>query len=170
MWLLVLAAGCADPGSRPESADTSAAAAPTGDSAPPAVTSPDRNDLADTLAHDTYVEHSERVWEAARERGVAFRAVGQEPGWLLEVHRSGAVTLVTDYGADTTAAQLPVSAVQRPDTLTALRIGGAEGPLRVDIRAERCTDTMSGERFSRSVAVVLRGIEYLGCGRALTAP
>ena len=51
---------------------------------------PHADDQPDTIAppaasQDVYFEGSQRVWEAARDRGVIFRAVGQEPGWVLEV-------------------------------------------------------------------------------------
>ena len=38
------------------------------------------------------------VWHAAKLRGVAFRAIGQEPGWLLEMSTGDKILLVTDYG------------------------------------------------------------------------
>ena len=38
------------------------------------------------------------VWHAAKLRGVAFRAIGQEPGWLLEITNGEEILLVTDYG------------------------------------------------------------------------
>ncbi len=38
------------------------------------------------------------VWHRAKLRGVAFRAIGQEPGWLLEITNGTEILLVTDYG------------------------------------------------------------------------
>jgi len=38
------------------------------------------------------------VWQQAKLRGVSFRAIGQEPGWLLEITDSSEILLVTDYG------------------------------------------------------------------------
>ena len=37
----------------------------------------------------------------------------------------------------------------------------------IEIRGERCTDTMSGESFEVSVTVFLEDTELRGCGRAL---
>ncbi len=37
-------------------------------------------------------------WHAAKLRGVAFRAIGQEPGWLLEIKNGEEILIVTDYG------------------------------------------------------------------------
>jgi hypothetical protein len=36
-----------------------------------------------------------------------FRAVGQEPGWLLEIRHGRDMLLITDYGADTAVAPVP---------------------------------------------------------------
>ena len=38
------------------------------------------------------------VWQKAKLRGVSFRAIGQEPGWLLEITNGKEILLVTDYG------------------------------------------------------------------------
>ncbi len=35
------------------------------------------------------------VWHAAKLRGVAFRAIGQEPGWLLEMTTGEKILLIT---------------------------------------------------------------------------
>ena len=57
-----------------------------GSSGPPAADGqPDTTITPPVASQDTYFEGSQRVWEAARDRGVIFRAVGQEPGWVLEV-------------------------------------------------------------------------------------
>ena len=47
----------------------------------------------------------DNVWHQAKLRGVAFRAVGQEPGWLLEISNGEGIFLVTDYGS--TRASMP---------------------------------------------------------------
>ena len=38
------------------------------------------------------------VWHEAKLRGVLFRAIGQEPGWLLEITDGSEILLVTGYG------------------------------------------------------------------------
>ena len=45
------------------------------------------------------------VWHKAKLRGVSFRAIGQEPGWLLEITTGTEILLVTDYGETRTAYQ-----------------------------------------------------------------
>ena len=88
------------------------------------------------------------VWHAAKLRGVAFRAVGQEPGWLLEITNGEAILLVEDKSARKTVFQT--------------------GPgTSVTIEGIPCNDSMSGESFQTTVTVTLDGKTYTGCGRAL---
>lgn len=120
---------------------------------------------ADSL--DTYVEGSRRVWDAARNRGVTFRAVGQEPGWLLEIERDERMTLLTGYGADTVVVAVQERVVDAAAQATVYRAATPENDVVVTIRDEPCVDSMSGERFSRTVNVVLNGTALSGCGRSL---
>ena len=46
-------------------------------------------------------------WADARARGVAFRAVGQEPGWFVEVTPGDALVAVLDYGERTIELPAP---------------------------------------------------------------
>lgn len=121
---------------------------------------------ADSL--DTYVENSRAVWDAARDRGIMFRAVGQEPGWLLEID-SASITLITDYGADTVALPVPQPGRDPASRTTVYRALSEEASVLVTIREESCVDTMSGERFSRAVTAVVNARTLTGCGRQLNA-
>ena len=38
------------------------------------------------------------IWEDAKFRGADFRAVGNEPGWNLEISAGGSIVYVGDYG------------------------------------------------------------------------
>jgi hypothetical protein len=40
------------------------------------------------------------VWHAAKLRGVAFRAIGQEPGWLLEMTTGEKILGAGNWGAN----------------------------------------------------------------------
>ena len=48
------------------------------------------------------------VWEDARIRGVDYRAVGNEPGWHLEIVENGRTVFVGDYGATQLEFATPV--------------------------------------------------------------
>jgi heat shock protein HslJ len=106
-------------------------------------------------------------WEQARLRGAEFRAVGQEPGWSLELDQDGQVRFAGDYGRTRLAG-----ATQEPTRDDAGAITFRAQPegrdLTVVIRETPCRDTMSGESFSHSVTVRLDGGEMTGCGRTLS--
>jgi putative lipoprotein len=102
---------------------------------------------------------------AALLRGVRFRAVGQEPGWHLEVERAGAIRFVGDYGERTITTPVPEPTVT--GERTEYRAVTEAHDLRVVIDRRACTDAMSGERFAATVMVKVDGDEYHGCGRWL---
>ncbi len=103
-------------------------------------------------------------WETARAAGVAFRAVGQEPGWLLDIYTRDKIVLVWDYGAN--KLELPRSAPAAPQAGVTRYESQARGHhLVVTIRATPCQDGMSGQDYPASVEVVIDGRSLNGCGR-----
>jgi uncharacterized membrane protein len=105
------------------------------------------------------------VWHKAKLRGVAFRAVGQEPGWLLEITNGSEILLVTDYGKHRTSYPYVEPIVHQEERRTEF-ITGDDGTI-VEIRGVPCRDSMSGEEFEVSVTIKQTGRELQGCGRAL---
>ena len=104
-------------------------------------------------------------WAEAKRRGMNFRAVGQEPGWHLEIRWGERIRFVYDYGEREVVTPAP-----EPTGEEATRTYHAETEaydLTVTITDEPCTDAMSGERFEKTVTVELDGETYRGCGRAL---
>jgi len=106
------------------------------------------------------------VWEHAKLNGADFRAVGNEPGWVLEIYPRRMV-LVTDYGDHRYEFETP-EPVERPDERRTT-FEAADRGLRVLVVLEgrECRDTMSGEAFETTVAVKLNDTTYRGCGRPL---
>jgi len=105
------------------------------------------------------------VWHAAKLRGVKFRAIGQEPGWLLEMTTGEKILLVTDTGqtrAEYAYVEPEVFQDQRKSVFLV-----KPGEFRVTIEGINCTDSMSGEHFEVSVFIELNGKTLKGCGRAL---
>jgi putative lipoprotein len=112
-------------------------------------------------------------WEEAAWMGVAFRALGQEPGWVLDLAPGRWIRYVGDYGST------------RFFGLSPREIHGAEGRgagsatvydaesgghrLQVELREEPCRDAMSDERFSHAVTVRFDVDTVEGCGR-MTPP
>jgi len=107
------------------------------------------------------------VWEAAKLRGVSYRAIGQEPAWVLEIDRDKGFLLVTDYGQN--RQQFPYreavsDAVQRTGSYSS-ELDGER--IDITITGKSCHDSMSGEAFSSQVEIGWREQTLRGCGRAL---
>jgi len=105
------------------------------------------------------------IWHEAKLRGVAFRAVGQEPGWLLEITTGAEILLVLDYGENRKSYPWVEPVVFQEERITRYIIDEAE--LTIEIRGQRCQDVMSGEQFEVSVTIIMPGRQLAGCGRAL---
>lgn len=107
------------------------------------------------------------IWEHAKLNGVDFRALGNEPGWYMEISNKRDILLVTDYGQKTyrfTSAIINSKADNRTSSYHAHNNGNA---LEIIINGTPCQDSMSGEAFSASVSVLVNSLRYTGCGRAL---
>lgn len=105
------------------------------------------------------------VWNEAKSRGITFRAIGQEPGWHLEITYGNKIVLVTDYGSTTTTMPYVDPVVHEKDRLSRYVLDSHQ--TTIEIRSEHCADIMSGEEFEAAVTVVLDDRELRGCGRAL---
>ena len=102
-------------------------------------------------------------WQRAREEGVAFRAVGQEPGWFVEVTPGEGLVATLDYGERTITLPAP--------EVTPLN-GGARGyqaegdgqVVQIVIEPLTCFDGMSGQVHPETVTLAVDGQRYQGCG------
>jgi uncharacterized membrane protein len=126
-----------------------------------------RDTAVDSPAADTSArpQNGATPWDAARQRGVDFRAIGQEPGWMVEIDREKSIEVVADYGEKKASTPVPVprdsaGAIIYEATTEANR-------LTITIREAACNDTMSGEAMTHTVTMILNGTEYRGCGRYL---
>jgi len=106
------------------------------------------------------------IWEHARLSGVAFRGIGNEPGWSIEI-RERRIDLILDYGARSLTAEFAPSMVQSVAGQTEYQTEIGSQPLLVTIARFPCNDTMSGEPFEAAVTVRLGQQEFHGCGRFL---
>jgi uncharacterized membrane protein len=101
-------------------------------------------------------------WVEARERGVRYRAMGQEPGWVAEVDAGDAPSLrvLLGYGER-------VLEVMRSQPLgdTEGYTGHVQG-IRVSLHIlpGPCRDSMSGELFGTRAEVRVGDSVYAGCG------
>jgi uncharacterized membrane protein len=106
------------------------------------------------------------IWEHAKLNGVHFRAVGNEPGWYLEIG-SERIVLVTDYGESRYDFPAVEPGVDESNRTAIYETSEGEYRLTVTIEARGCTDAMSGESFGSTVSVLLDDRVLRGCGRAL---
>lgn len=107
------------------------------------------------------------IWEDAKFRGVDFRAIGNEPGWNLEIIKSEKIVFVGDYGQARYEFITPEPSIDRQARTTVYTVQNDKHELSVMIVGRRCRDTMSGEAFETTVTVILDGKKYRGCGKAL---
>jgi uncharacterized membrane protein len=103
-------------------------------------------------------------WAQAEARGLAFRGIGTEPGWLIEVGSGAAPALHAelDYGE------------RIVDVASAEAFGdgyrGSTGDgvaVELQIRRETCSDGMSDESYPAAIALTVGERSYQGCGRYL---
>lgn len=106
-------------------------------------------------------------WEDARRRGVDFRAVGNEPGWYVEIRHDSHILYVGDYGNTRVLMTKPVSSTEGEVSIYSASNGRNE--VKVEIIDEACTDTMAGDTFASQVTLTYAGKAYHGCGNTLTS-
>ena len=107
-------------------------------------------------------------FELRRDRD--FRALGQEPGWQLEIRKGAEMRFIYDYGKN--MAVTPASRAQvdsNSGTRTYHAVAEAND-LRVVIVPVPCTDVMSGRPYPVTVSVTLNGRTFRGCGEELATP
>ena len=104
-------------------------------------------------------------WEAARRRGIDFRALGQEPGWFLEIDEGRSMHLVYDYMERQVTTPAPPPTRQRASAV----YSASKGPDTLEVLVERrpCQDGMSGFEFPYTVTLYINRRELRGCGRSL---
>lgn len=107
------------------------------------------------------------IWEDARLRGADFRAVGNEPGWNLEISRENGIEFVNNYGSERYTFPMvePVSDQASRTTIYQTKEGSHE--LEIVLEGKACADTMSGEQLETSVTIRFDGTSLNGCGRSL---
>ena len=153
LMLAMALAACA----QPQPAATEAPAAPAADAEAP---------TAETALTQEQAMARMPAWNQARAAGVDFRAVGQEPGWMLDIYTETRMRLLWDYGER--IADFPLTA---PDTSQegATRYETSQGGRRlaVTIRRAPCQDVMSGEPYPATVQVVIDGRTLQGCGKSV---
>ena len=112
-------------------------------------------------------DRRQAIWEHAKLNGADYRAVGNEPGWDLEVRSQKSIILITDYGSTRHEFTVPKPEVDKTKRITKYQAKESGHELSFIISGESCLDSMSGEKFDSKATVTLDGKTLQGCGRAL---
>lgn len=107
-------------------------------------------------------------YEMARDRD--FRALGQEPGWQLEIRKGAEMRLTYDYGAGTAVTPAAKAQIDPTSGTRTYHAVTEANELRVVIVPVQCADAMSGRPFPATVSVTLNGRTLRGCGEELETP
>ena len=99
--------------------------------------------------------------------GVDFRAVGNEPGWHMEIRNNNKILFVGDYGDYRIEFPTPHPVTDQAARRTIYESNFDGKRILVLIEGRQCYDTMSDESFSVTVDVTIDQKTYRGCGRAL---
>jgi uncharacterized membrane protein len=122
--------------------------------------------MTEEIYPDCRIDRSRSIWEAAKLRGVDFRAIGQEPGWHMEI-RPEETLVVLDYGTRRLSFPTPAPQEEQSRRRTFYETRSGKLSLTVLIEELECSDSMSGERFEAAVTMTVGEKVYRGCGRAL---
>jgi uncharacterized membrane protein len=106
-------------------------------------------------------------WERAKLAGADFRAVGNEPGWDLEIRDGDRIDFTYDYGAHSLSLPILQRQVDTERRETRYRASDFSEVMTVLIEGIKCSDTMSDRVYSVTVRVQLGVTVYQGCGEAL---
>jgi putative lipoprotein len=110
---------------------------------------------------------AESLMADARERGVRYRGLGNEPGWLIEVGPGSRLLYVGDYGDHRREYD---DAEEAKSTGTGVQVYAAgAGPDRIEVTVTRtaCNDDMSGEAFAYRMELETDGKVHRGCAAAI---
>lgn len=99
--------------------------------------------------------------------GMDFRAVGNEPGWILELSARDSILFATDYGRRTFRFETPQPEADPESGKTLYRLNQGGETFMVIIEHRPCQDSMSGQTFEFQVTVILNEQTWTGCGKAL---
>jgi membrane-bound inhibitor of C-type lysozyme len=109
---------------------------------------------------------AESLREDARARGVVYRALGNEPGWVLEIGPSRQLSWTTNYGEQ----RYDFDQAEESPGDGAMSFSAQQGAssIKATVRAERCVDDGEVE-YDHVATVEFEGQVYRGCGNRLDA-
>lgn len=100
-----------------------------------------------------------------RRSGVDFIAMGNEPGWTLDVDFDNIMYFKSINGD---SISFPTPDAEENGKKQTFETDTDAGSFKISIIEEPCSDNMSGEEFTHAVYVVTDKQEFQGCGRYIT--
>ncbi len=100
--------------------------------------------------------------QEARQRGTLVRAVGQEPGWIVEITTTGTLVL-TDYGQSRQVLPAPVTTQTADSEAVLYRITGQQQRIELVVTKTTCRDSMSGEAYPAQASLIIDDQTFNGC-------
>ncbi|MGM0603245.1 MAG: MliC family protein [Bacillota bacterium] len=107
-------------------------------------------------------------WEIAAKNGVDFRAVGNEPGWYVEIRDDVDVKFVGDYGETEIRARVNDVWVGPAGDDKIYYIDSPIVKFQVILIKKQYIDSMNGEKLPYQVRIIFPDESYIGGGRLLT--
>jgi heat shock protein HslJ/uncharacterized membrane protein len=104
--------------------------------------------------------------EDARVRGVVYRALGNEPGWTLEVGPGGKLDWTTDYGRDRYEFEGAIETVDATGNGRTFSASNGHQTLEVTLRPEPCVDD-GGVAYDHTASIDFAGGAFRGCAAKL---
>lgn len=95
--------------------------------------------------------------------GPGLHALGQEPGWMVDLEPGGDLRVVARYGADTIIVVAPEPTTDSTGARV-YRASSADHDVAVTVEDEPCRGAMSGKPFPMTVTLELDGEPFRGCG------
>jgi uncharacterized lipoprotein YbaY len=103
-------------------------------------------------------------WEDAKSRGIGFRGIGTEPGWLVEIGRGESPAL----RAELAYGERKIDVARTEAVADGFRGKTASGiAVSLKIVKETCSDGMSDVIYPASMTLTVGDQTYHGCGRFL---
>jgi uncharacterized membrane protein/membrane-bound inhibitor of C-type lysozyme len=119
-------------------------------------------EVDDKLFLDCSGSNLSKPRQQARQSGVLIRAVGQEPGWIVEISPAGTL-LVTDYGQNRQELPEPVVTPGAVGESDRYQIKGQSQRIELVITKTSCQDSMSGEIFPAQALLIMDDQNFNGC-------
>lgn len=120
----------------------------------------------DGATHECSVTEQVSPWDEARARGVAFRGLGTEPFWSLEVDGGPVQQMRLDLNMGERRLVVPqVAALGEGEGYAGKADDGSDVTLRITRGA--CSDGMSDQTFPASIELQVGGETFRGCGAFL---